>query len=316
MASTEKSASQEDQPRRRSITKSPKSTPLAKSNAKNQEPAYQLISLLLQRLITQDVLPGESDEPFLSTIDYLDILSDLILAIPACGAAITRYKPTEQFHNVISECPDPPQTAVSFILHKLLSQSRLNFDSRPASKSDDKALRVRAYRKTKISQAGARLLVCLVARSGEVRRYVVEQIVFALLSCGQRPNQEKFNALPPRSEFLDPNEDEMWAISSWGDLVVGLSSPRSKIGSLVESQDSSNSTLSFPIIKLMMEKNISNALTVAIEKIALHLNDPCKLSTYMYGNVFFSFSILNHFFRAYSGFICGFEHHTPPRNLH
>jgi hypothetical protein len=276
VASTEKSASQDDQPRRRSITKSPKSTPLAKSNAKNQEPVHQLISLLLQRLIAQDLFPGEADEPFLSTIDYLDILSDLVLAIPACGAAITRYKPTVEFKNAMSECPDPPQTAVSYFLHKVLSQSRLNFDSRPTSEQQDKALRLRAYRKTKTSQAGARLIVCLVARSGEVRRYVVEQIVFALLSCGQRSNEEKFNALPPRSKFLDSNEDEMWAISSWGDLVVGLSSPRSKIGSLVESQDSSSSNLSFPIIKLMLEKNISHALMVAIEKVALHLNVPCK----------------------------------------
>ncbi len=265
---------QDDQARRRSTIRSPK-TPLARNNAKNLEPAHQVIvNLLLHRLIMQDLSPEELDEPFLSKVDYLDILSDLVLAIPACGIAIARYKPTETFHNVISNSPDPPQTAVSFILHKLLSQPRLNLDSRPTSKTGDKVLRLRAYRKTKISQASARLIVCLVARSGEVRRHVVEQLVFAL-SCGKLPCQE-IKVLPPRSEFLNPNDDEMWAISSWGDLVAGLSSPRSSIDSLVANQDS-NPSLSFPVIKLMLEHNISNALMVAVEKIGLHLNNPCKL---------------------------------------
>ena len=62
----------------------------------------------------------------------------------------------------------------------------------------------------------------------------------------------------------------MWAISSWGDLVAGLSSPRSSIGSLVTNQDSTNSTLSFPVIKLMLEHKVAYALMMAIVRIALH----------------------------------------------
>ena len=270
VASTEKPATQEDQPRRRSITKSPKSTPLAKSNTKNHiEPASHVTSLLLKEIMRYPHDGESSVEPFLSTVDYLDTISDLVLAIPAIGAAIHRYKPTKEFHNAISGCPEPPQTAVSYILHTLLPQPRLNVDSRPMSDTV-KALRLQAYRKTKISQAGARLIVCLVARSGELRRYVVEQIVFAL-SCGQLPYGTETAVVAPRN--LLPNDDqevEMWAISSWGDLVAGLSSPRSSIGSLVTNQDSTNSTLSFPVIKLMLEHKVAYALMMAIVRIALH----------------------------------------------
>ena len=270
VAFTEKPATQEDQPRRRSITKSPKSTPLAKSNTKNHiEPANHVTSLLLNEIMRYPHGGESSVEPFLSTVDYLDTISDLVLAIPAIGAAIHRYKPTKEFQNAISGCPDPPQTAVSYILHTLLPQPRLNFDSRPMSDTV-KALRLQAYRKTKISQAGARLIVCLVARSGELRRYVVEQIVFAL-SCGQLPYETEPTVVAPTNLLpKDDQEVEMWAISSWGDLVAGLSSPRSSIGSLATNQDSTNSTLSFPVIKLMLEHKVAHALMLAIGRIALH----------------------------------------------
>ena len=270
VAFTEKPANQEDQPRRRSITKSPKSTPLAKSNTKNHiEPANHVTSLLLKEIMRYPHAGESSVEPFLSTVDYLDTISDLVLAIPAIGAAIHRYKPTKEFHNAISGCPDPPQTAVSYILHTLIPQPRLNVDSRPMSDTV-KAQRLQAYRKTKISQAGARLIVCLVARSGELRRYVVEQIVFAL-SCGQLPYETETTVVAPRNLLpKDDQEVEMWAISSWGDLVAGLSSPRSSIGSLVTNQDSTNSTLSFPVIKLMLEHKVAHALMLAIGRIALH----------------------------------------------
>jgi hypothetical protein len=154
----------DNQTRRRSIAKNPKATPL-KSKAKNHiDP-------------TNHVISGESSiDPFLSTIDHVDILADLVLANPSCGAAIHRYKPAIEFHHALSGSPAPPQTAVSFILHKLLPQPRL------AVRDTDKKLRAQAYNNAKMAQSGARLVVCLVARSGELRRSVVEQIVFALSS--------------------------------------------------------------------------------------------------------------------------------------
>ena len=82
-------------------------------------------SLLLSKTLSNaDSSGGES--PFLSTLDSVGILSELVLSIPACGAAVHRFKPAKGFtvQNAISGCPDPPQTAVSFFLHKLLPQPR------------------------------------------------------------------------------------------------------------------------------------------------------------------------------------------------
>ena len=247
----------DNQTRRRSIAKSPKATPL-KSKAKNAiDPTNHVTSILL-REITRDPPSLESSiDPFLSTIDLVDILADLVLASTSCGTAIHRYKPTIEFHHALSGSPAPPQTAVSFILHKLLPQPRL------AVRETNKEVRAQAYRNTKMAQSGARLVVCLVARSGELRRSVVEQIVFAL-SSGQLPRGVKSATRQP-----ELREAELWALLSWGDLVAGLSSPRRSITNSTTNQES-NSTLSFPMVKLMLEQKVAHALMMAIERITLH----------------------------------------------
>ncbi len=187
----------------------------------------------------------------------MDTLSDLVLAIPACGAAIHRFKPTAAFHNAISGCPDPPQTAVSYILHKLLPQKR----SAPGQDLD-KALKSQAYNRTKLSQASARLVVCLVARAGEGRRRVISDLMFAL-RCRKSSGSEY-----PLSQHKPIEDNEMWAISAWADLCLGLSAPKAASGSLT-SQDS-NSTLSFGVVKLMLEAGAPHALMSALERIGLH----------------------------------------------
>ena len=90
--------------------------------------------------------------PFLTTLDYLDTLSDLVLAVPACGAAIHRYKPQaslKEFGHAVCGCPTPPQNAVSFILHRILPQPR---ESSTSIADSDKALKLQAYNRTKLSQ--------------------------------------------------------------------------------------------------------------------------------------------------------------------
>jgi len=77
------------------------------------------------------------------------------LTIPACGAAIHRFKPAKDFkiHNVISGCLDPPQTAISYLLHKLLPQPR------PAPKQESEGTQITDNAKShKMSQAAARLM--------------------------------------------------------------------------------------------------------------------------------------------------------------
>ena len=133
-----KPISQEEQPRRssRGRSKSPHRSTLPKSPGKltttaksaptpkknhftiNGTPANHISTLLLREIMcdTRPVVDLSSDKrPFLSTLDYLNTLSDLVLAVPACGAAIHRYKPqgSSKFHHAIAGCLDPPQTAVS-----------------------------------------------------------------------------------------------------------------------------------------------------------------------------------------------------------
>lgn len=171
--SAEKPAIQEELPRRSrgrsnsphraSITKSPKSAPPTKpmnSVLKNHcqgTPANHTTSLPLKEImcICPEDNVAESSKPFLSTLDNLCTLSDLVLAIPACGAAIHRFKPAKDFkiHNVISGCLDPPQTAISYLLHKLLPQPR------PAPKQESEGTQITDNAKShKMSQAAARLM--------------------------------------------------------------------------------------------------------------------------------------------------------------
>ena len=252
------------------LTNTAKSTPTPKKNhcTVNGTPANHISTLLL-REIMRDTHPVDdlSDEvrPFLSTIDYMNTLSDLVLlAVPACGAAIHRYKPqgSNKFQHAIAGCIDPPQTAVSYILHKVLPQPRES----SANDSNEK-LKLKAYTKTKLSQAGAHLIVCLVARSGEGRRRVIADLVFALSSCGQH-SVEKSSQEKETSD--NKAATEMWAISAWGDLCLSLSSPRSSNASSLTGQQESDTHLSLGVVKLMLEAGAAHALMAAIERINLH----------------------------------------------
>ncbi len=271
----EKYASQADQSGRIiKGRKSPHQSSTAKSPAKsiskfhfqvNGTPANHISLLLLNEIMSEPNV-GTQVESFLKPADYLDILSDLVLAVPACGAAVLRYKPKQEFCNAICGCTNPPQTAVSYVLHKLLPLPRLNpkeaLDGRSITEIH-KIPRLQAFTRTKMCQAGARLIVCLMARSGDGRRCVVAELVFAL---GCRSLIKPKNTSERESSCRDA---EMWAISTWGDLVYSLSAPRCSDNRSFISQDL-NSILSFGVVKLMMEHDIAHALMAAIERIDLH----------------------------------------------
>lgn len=164
--------SQDDNPKhRRGQNKSP-------HNQKKQfdgSPPNHVVSLLLEKAMKVPTENAISNCPFLWTHDYLNILSDLILAIPACGAAIHRYKPTEDKSvlHALSGCSDPPQTAVSFILHSLviLPRTKSTLSSNNYEKFEaETPERKLAIIKSQTAQSSARLIVALVARSGEGRR--------------------------------------------------------------------------------------------------------------------------------------------------
>jgi hypothetical protein len=258
-------------PHRSLTAKSPKSTLSTKSVSKNHlqlngTSANHISFLLLNEIMSEPEI-GTQVETFLKPTDYLDILSDLVLAVPACGAALLRYKPKRGFCNAISGCPDPPQTAVSYILHKIISLPRLTSkqDLGRSFTDSEKVVRLQDFSRTTMSQAGARLIVCLIARSGEGRRSIVADLVFAL-RCGSLLVERQ--APISITKNVRDGAEMMWAVSTWGDLVYGLSAPRSSNNSLI-SQDL-NSTLSFGVVKMMMEHGIARALMAVIERIDLH----------------------------------------------
>lgn len=139
-------------------------------------PPNHITSLLLARALQNPAvdIQAESKRPFLMTHDYLDILSDLVFAIPSCGAGVHRYKPPVELcvHHALPNCPDPPQTAVSFLLHRLITLPRTK--SKSLASGDKLKIETpeckRAIERARISQTSARLIVALVARSGEGRR--------------------------------------------------------------------------------------------------------------------------------------------------
>jgi hypothetical protein len=157
-------------------SKRDKLDPKKQSVHEKSSPQNHVISLLLSRVL-QTSIEGtqvDSQRPFLMIYDFLDILSDLILAIPSCGAAVHRYKPPPGFSiiHAISRCQNPPQTAVSYLIHNLVTLPRIKTSSsRDISKSEAETPEKKlAIMKAKTSQASARLIVSLVARSGEGRR--------------------------------------------------------------------------------------------------------------------------------------------------
>ena len=280
-------------PYRASIIKrgmSPKSTPQTKKEKQEGQwgsahkhskkhvqldgtPANHVASLLLKEIMNtapRDDIDSTSDEqPFLTTPDHLDILSDLVLAIPACAAAIHRFKPTCCILNAVSGCHEPPQTAVGFLLHNLLSQPRSILHPKSTSKHADNLDKEtkKAVVKSRTSQSAARLIVCLVARSGEGRRRVISDLVFAL-SCGQCPNEHKCGS----SQQIDSvnhnplNEEiEMWALQTWGELCIGLAAPRSN-----NANQDSNSLLSFEVVRIMLDYGVAHALMFAVERLKLY----------------------------------------------
>ena len=205
-------------------------------------PANHIISLLFSEMLKttekENVEELKEHSSFLCVVDYLEIIADLVLAVPACAAAIHRYHPldtkegdvTQQsissLQHALCACPPPPNNAVSYLLHKFLPHPRIypskNDEStfhryKLSSKIDKNAELTKkrcAYRKIKVSQSTARLLVALVARAGEGRRRVIFDLALALNGGGQ----EQLNCgLLPQIVKHDDEDHEMWAlqVSFW-----------------------------------------------------------------------------------------------------
>ena len=215
---------------------------------------------------------------FLWTANILEILADLVLAMPACATAIHKFKPSRKsrssafssMNNALQGCPSPPRTFVSFLLHGLLSQDRWN-QKLKAQEDQSESKQVNDLEKlqkkitllrTKVVQSTARLLVALVARPGEGRRRVVVELIFAL--SGGQLGLTPASSFRPVTSSLTPRQSELHALQSWGELCIGFVAPKSN-----GSNHDSNNALSFEVIKIMLENGMAHSLLIAIHRVPL-----------------------------------------------
>eukprot|EP00536_Pseudo-nitzschia_multiseries_P010994 jgi/Psemu1/326262/estExt_fgenesh1_pg.C_3550003 len=262
--------------------------------ANHISPIYHITGLLLNQVIqlgvptvceNNELAKARNDNfdfgyetSFLWTANILEILADLVLAMPTCATAIHKFKPSRKnrssvfvtLNNALQGCPSPPRTFVSFLLHGLLSQDRWNRKSgRGGDESDnsqcasDKQMKMIGFLRTKVARSTARLLVALVARPGEGRRRVIIELVFAL-SGGQLGLASASSFRPVKSP-LHPRPSELHALQSWGELCIGFAAPKSNGNSY-----DSNSLLSYEVIKIMLENGMAHALLVAVHRVPLY----------------------------------------------
>ena len=173
--------------------------------------------------------------------------------------------------NILAGCPEPPQTFVGCLLHDFLPLPRSTpkgDKGGPVDSDPDKAPKIVSFQQTSECQAASRLIVCLVARSGEGRRRVISDLIFALSGGKLLPGAEKGK----KSQVASANSDaavssEMWALQTWSELLLALQAPRSRNAS---SQDfNSNSVLSFEVILMMLDHGAAHALMFALDRVAL-----------------------------------------------
>ena len=287
----------------------------------NGSPANHVTSLLLTQVIASSSSPpgakdtsspnanGDDDfgfsNSFLWIANLLEVLADLVLAVPACAAAIHKYRLSRSkdrggrgpavvsVSHALLGCPNPPKTFVSYLLHRLLPQDRwtskkdsqlwsqkTDEDSEESRRVEDK--KRAAFRRTKMAQTSARILVALVARPGEGRRRVVAELAFAL--SGGRLGHSSAAACHMITANERSRASELHALQAWGELCIGLAAPRSN-----GSNYDGNATLSFEVVKIMLEVGMVHALLVAIHRVPLHY----PMATTVCGSLILPFEILS-----------------------
>ena len=207
------------------------------------------------------------DSSFLSVVEYLEIIGDLLLAIPTCAGAIHGYQlnnSTVKVKHAISGKILINQNIINFLLHVLLPQPRdvpqvrKDIDTKDL-KEEMKAL----YMKTKTAQNAARILVVLVARAGDGRKRVISELVNSL---------KLDDNVEEARHHQDHYDMKMWALKSWGELCLGLAAPRR-----VSNSHDTDSTLSFEVVKLMQEAKMAHGLINSVRYV--NLEHPLAAST-------------------------------------
>lgn len=230
----------------------------------------------------EDGLSSQSPVAFLEQWELLGVLSDLILAVPACASSVHNYRPhrtkdkryaykMSHLVHALPVSPPPTKSFVNFLLHVVLAQDRwsLRNDEKVWSRgkregSDDPvvvAKKKAAARVLKTSQAAARVLLALCARPGEGRRRIIADLTFALsgghLGQDLLKQQTKQETSSTTVVSKKPGK-EVHALYAWGELCLGLAVPRGG-GKNLEASISIN----YEIVRLMFECGMVHALMYA-----------------------------------------------------
>ena len=264
-----------------------------------ETPATHIASLLIASILSANAngLVENDDDSFLWTGDLLEILADLVLAVPACASAVHNYRPhrskdkarkvsmTSQIAHALPGCPSPPKTFVTFLLHGLLPQDRWTIrhdlqvwvrrnDSSEKDSASIKLKKKRAFRVMKLSQSAARVLIALVVRPGEGRKRVVADLVFALSggNLGHGAASSMASSVV-QGKTVEPTGSELHALYAWGELCLGLAAPRSN-GKNLELI----AALSIENLRLMLEHGMVHSLLYAMNRVTL--SHPMATSTY------------------------------------
>ena len=231
--------------------------------------AHHVTSQVLTAFLRDfDFKQSTSKVLFISTSEYLEIIGDLILKIPACASVIHSFQPPNQIsinHGCFG-CKTPQQNVVNFLLHDLLSLPRVSStkdkDVEKLTLAAKEEVR-ESYMKTKTSQNAARLLVILVARAGEGRKRIIFELSNAI--------RADLNKEMIATKVTNANVDRaMWALQSWGELCIGLAAPR-------RNNSENESSMSFEVVRVMQECGMTHALMHGIERI--HLEHPLAAAT-------------------------------------
>jgi len=211
--------------------------------------ASQILTEMIKSHQLQQKVSNIFEVPFFCTFEFLEILGDLLLAVPACAAAIYNYR----LPNHVVKGQDHPRGALGYLLHVTLPQPREVLPESSHDMYDEQPhLSVKkreAFVRIRIAQCSARLIVALVARAGEGRHRVVSELSLALKGKAE-------------TKFSDHS---MWALQAWGELCLGLAAPRAR----TPNADHKNASLSFEVVKIMSEYKMAHSLMNALQRISL-----------------------------------------------
>jgi E3 ubiquitin-protein ligase HUWE1 len=234
-----------------------------------------VISLLLSRVVSAPV-PGESDpdaeaEPseFVSLVDGLELLSDLVASYPSCANAFHRCGHIDsaslqmaEWHHAVRDCDPPPRTMVNYLLHVLLAAPRGPDEALTSGgdAADRKRRRARFLKPARVAQYAGLLLLALCIRPGESRKRVLQELVRAL-----RCSRGNASPLAPPAQA-----GEIWALQAWGELALGLMAPRATTSSgRYAAEGAPSSALTLDVVRQLLDMGVIPAITAALCRVDL-----------------------------------------------